>query len=82
MSHWRKQAALVIERVVQKNKGATEKELRAAISAAYPFGERAYHPYKIWCNQVKVTLWRMFPKPHRQPKQDPVEDLPLFGGKP
>lgn len=80
MSHWRNQAAIVIERVIQANPGATKKELRAALRAAYPFGPREYHPYKIWCDQVKKTLRAMFSADAR-PKQDPVEDLPLFKGE-
>ena len=26
------------------------------MSAQYPFGERAYHPYKIWLDVVKKTV--------------------------
>lgn len=31
-------------------------ELRKRLSAAYPFGERKYWPYKVWCEEVTRTL--------------------------
>jgi uncharacterized protein (TIGR02996 family) len=33
-----------------------EKEQRKAVSAAFPFGERRFHPYKIWLSEVKRRL--------------------------
>lgn len=47
-SHWRKTARAVIERVRVANLDKTPSERLALIDAAYPFGERKYHPYKIW----------------------------------
>jgi hypothetical protein len=38
------------------------KERKAAIKAAYPFGERAYWPYKAWCNAQRAYLSRYDPK--------------------
>ncbi len=32
---------------------ADDKAKRKAISDAYPFGPRQYHPYKIWLSEVK-----------------------------
>ena len=38
-------------------------ELLKRISAAYPFGERAMHPYKIWLDEVKqVRYWVELPR--------------------
>ncbi|HZV56131.1 MAG TPA: hypothetical protein VFF89_00520 [Sphingobium sp.] len=35
---------------------------KKAIRAAYPFGERAYWPYKAWCKAVRNYLRRFDPK--------------------
>jgi len=53
---WRDQAAIVISDVLRQNPDAGQKELRKLISAAYPFGERKYYPYKIWCDEVNRQL--------------------------
>jgi DNA-binding NarL/FixJ family response regulator len=51
-SMWRTTAARVIADVV-KNIGLSDhKALRKALRDAYPFGERKYSPYKIWCDEV------------------------------
>lgn len=41
----------------------TAKEIRDA----YPFGERAYWPYKVWLRRVK--WWRSGGKPVRKPAE-------------
>lgn len=56
MATWRSQAATVISGVIGQNPGMEPKKLRKLISAAYPFGERKYHPYKIWCDEVNRQL--------------------------
>jgi hypothetical protein len=40
---------------------ATEEEARKALSAAYPFGERAMSPYKTWCYRVNCYLAKRYP---------------------
>lgn len=50
---WRDLARPIIQGVISDTKGLSEKEIKAAIRDAYPFGERAYHPYKIWLDEVK-----------------------------
>lgn len=51
-SRWRNHSEQVIARVVAENSGLPEPELRKKISAAYPFGQRKYHPYAIWLSAV------------------------------
>lgn len=51
---WRDYAAPIIAKVLKENKGKTEKEIKKALFDAYPFGERKYHPYKIWLDEIKV----------------------------
>ncbi len=31
------------------------KTVLKAISKAYPFGQRKYHPYKVWCSEVRLA---------------------------
>jgi hypothetical protein len=53
---WRDTARPIIAKVLQdcRDTGATEKQIRAALFAAYPFGERRYFPYKVWCDEVRA----------------------------
>lgn len=50
---WRDSARPIIAAVLQANQGKTEREIKAALRAAYPWGQRQYHPYKIWCDEIK-----------------------------
>ena len=52
-SRWRTRAAPIIAKVLEETKGQDEKEIRKALREAYPFGERKYHPYRIWCDEVQ-----------------------------
>ncbi len=59
MSRWSKMSADAIARVVRDNPGLREagpKVLLAAIDAAYPFGERAMHPYKVWLKERSKAM--------------------------
>lgn len=51
---WRDTARPIIAQVLKDTKGAPEKEISKALRDAYPFGERNYHPYKIWLDEIKV----------------------------
>lgn len=51
---WREHARPIIAKVLADNKDKSEKEIRKALRDAYPYGERARHPYKIWCDEIKV----------------------------
>ena len=72
---WRQIAAAHIANVVQENPDADERELRKLISDAYPFGERAYYPYKAWLAAVKDFLGK---RARRQPSAADWKDTPLF----
>lgn len=63
MTSWSDIARATIERVATTIPDATPlKERKAIISAAYPFGERAYWPYKAWC-KARRTYMARFEKP-------------------
>lgn len=50
---WRDYAAPIICKVLQETAGKSEKEIKAALYDAYPWGQRAMHPYKIWLDEIK-----------------------------
>ena len=50
---WRDSCRPIIAKVLADNKGNSDKEIRKSLRDAYPFGERAMHPYKIWCDEIK-----------------------------
>ena len=54
LSYWRRRAAPIIARVLTENAGKADEEIRTALFDAYPFGERAHHPYRIWLDEIKV----------------------------
>ena len=53
---WRDSAKPIIQRVISETGRNDLKALRKALREAYPFGERAYHPYKVWCDEVRKQL--------------------------
>lgn len=73
---WRDSAKPIIAKVLKDNQGKTFKEIRAALREAYPFGERKYHPYKIWCDEIKVQTGRKKRKQFIQPENQ----TDLFNG--
>lgn len=71
-SHWRLRVRAVIQKVMKDNPETKGKELLKLISAAYPFGARKYHPYKIWLDEVKIQTGQKVKHPYRQPLKKPV----------
>lgn len=53
MRSWRDRARPIVKRALEETAGKPEKEIRAALLAAYPFGARQYHPYKIWLDEIR-----------------------------
>lgn len=56
MPTWREHASPIISKIIADNKGKTPKEIKKALFDAYPYGERARYPYKIWCDEIKVQM--------------------------
>ncbi len=66
-SQWRQRSAIVIASVLSTlPPSATLKDKRNAIRAAYPFGQRRFHPYKMWLKEVNAALSPQ-EKKHRSP---------------
>lgn len=53
MSHWRDVSRRVIRETLAASTGKPPEEIKMALHDAYPFGERAMHPYKIWLDEIK-----------------------------
>jgi hypothetical protein len=75
MSHsWADSARRKIQEVHQRlPENATLAERQAAVDAAYPFGQRAYSPYKTWLRARREYLCRY----GYQPKGKPLVESPL-----
>lgn len=69
-SQWRKKSAEVILDVLDQCGSLTTPEdmkaVRARLSEAYPFGEKKYHPYKIWLDEIKRQLGLKWPIGHKR----------------
>jgi hypothetical protein len=82
---WRERAAPIVARVLRETKGKPEREVRAALREAYPFGERTYWPYKVWLDEVARQRGTRRPKarkgtPKRAQQEADDRTLDLFGG--
>ncbi len=60
-SHWRDSCAPIIARVIAENVGKDESVVRMALRKAYPYGQRKYHPYKIWLDEIARQLGKKPP---------------------
>jgi len=83
MSTWREQAAPIIQRVIHNCRatGKTEKQIRKALSDAYPFGPKKYWPYKVWLDEIKRQLHPETVNHYRQRVKKievPKEQMELF----
>lgn len=56
MTTWRQIAKPIISKVLRENEGEDVRAIKKALREVYPFGERKYHPYKIWCDEIRVQL--------------------------
>lgn len=69
-SQWRREARNYITTALALlPENATEKEARAAVREAYPWGLRQHHPYRMWCLEAKAALAERFPKPKEPEKE-------------
>lgn len=57
MKSWYEKSRSVIAAVhAELPKDATLEQRRKALREAYPFGQRQYHPYKMWCKAQREYL--------------------------
>jgi len=55
-STWRDIAAPIIAEVIAEFGIENPKTVRKQLLGRYPFGEREYWPYKIWCDEINRQL--------------------------
>jgi hypothetical protein len=55
---WREIARATIQRALQEaeSQGLDAEAKKKYVNSRYPFGEHAYHPYKIWLSEMKATF--------------------------
>lgn len=71
---WAERARHRIEQVhASLPETATFEERKKALLDAYPFGERAYHPYKMWLKEQRRYLSRY--EPAKDTKRFPLSPL-------
>ena len=76
-SYWRLQAAIAIREAHKAVPDGADIKLRmSVIDAAYPFGQRKYHPYKMWLIERAEYLraYGYNPKP-KAVHESPLERL-------
>ena len=61
-STWRKAARPIIAKVIAEVGNSDPVALRMALRETYPVGPHAYHPYKIWADEIKVQLGKKRPR--------------------
>lgn len=61
MTTWRRSAEITISDAYHRavREGKTGQEIVKAIDDAYPFGERAMHPYKMWLDARRRILGKL-----------------------
>lgn len=70
MTTWREQLAPIIRGIIEEHGTEDMKSLRRVLRDKCPIYPRAYHPYKIWLDEIKVQLGQ------KKPKRKPVEEDP------
>jgi hypothetical protein len=53
VSTWRDRARPLIAKVLRETEGQDEKVIKKALRDAYPWGQRAMHPYQIWLDEIR-----------------------------
>lgn len=74
---WRDSAANVIRAVIFQHGTTDLPALKTALRKAYPFGERKYHPYKIWLDEIQRQLGtkRHKARQHNEQKRSQADQL-------
>lgn len=72
---WRQKAAPIIAETIRNVGRDDMKKLKRALRDAYPFGERAYYPYKAWLSEVKRQLYGVPPKKAKVVEVDPNQQI-------
>lgn len=80
MNRWRSAAQAAIEGAIRRCRAADvtdPKTILQHVDNAYPFGERAMHPYKIWLDERKKARVRLGLLPAGIPNARPEYAQPM-----
>jgi len=72
-SYWRDLAKPIIAKVLSETQGQPVKAIRKALSDAYPFTAKQWHPYKIWLDEIAVQMGTKKAKIKAKREADSVE---------
>ncbi len=82
---WRQKAHVRIAEVQHDNPGVRGDELRKLLKSHYPFYQRRYYPYKMWCAAVTEVCGptpaqrtRLAKRAKMTPAERKDPPLPLF----
>ncbi len=73
---WRDTCRPIIAKAIADNKPNGDAAVKKALHKAYPFGERKYHPYKVWLDEIRVQLKKR--KFGKKNIETPKEQTSLF----
>lgn len=78
---WRDEARPIIAGVIATVGTANRKRLKAKLREAYPWKPREYHPYRIWCHEIRVQLGEVQPTGRRPSVRVPVRAVEPSSGQ-
>jgi hypothetical protein len=78
-SFWREKSALIIREVLKRTRGEGPAAIKKALFDAYPFGERRYHPYKVWCSEIARQTGRSRKAPTKPDREKLAEWEAIYG---
>jgi hypothetical protein len=58
-SEWRLAAREAIQRAIASVEDGDLVKIKKSIDASYPFGQRKYHPYKIWLDERRKHFYEL-----------------------
>jgi hypothetical protein len=65
-SRWRREARstiVIVVKACRTEEGCLPADILARVDAAYPFGERRYHPYKAWLKERRLFIAALDERP-------------------
>lgn len=80
ISPFRREARSIIAKVIEDNvlghphllPHGDVLELRRKLRKAYPFGQKQWYPYRVWCEEVRHALGYPLKPPSRSRRQKPI----------
>lgn len=71
---WREASAPIIAKVIAETKSTNLHLLKTRLREAYPWGQRKYHPYRIWLSEIERQLHPELSKRNHKKRELPNPD--------